>query len=55
MHELRNPARPFCQNRFELDETIVSNEDSEEEDYHNGFIEKYLEDDMGTRIQGKLV
>ena len=34
MHELRNTARPFCQNRFELDETIVSNEDSEEEDYH---------------------
>ena len=34
MHELRNPAKPFCQNRFELDETIVSKEDSEEEDYH---------------------
>ena len=34
MHELRDPARPFCQNRFELDETLVSNEDSEEEDYH---------------------
>ena len=34
MHELRNPAKPFCQNRFELNETIVSNEDSEEEDYH---------------------
>ena len=37
MHELRNLARPFCQNRFELDETIVSNEDSEEEDYHSGY------------------
>ena len=34
MHELRDPARPFCQNRFELDGTLVSNEDSEEEDYH---------------------
>ena len=34
MHELRDPPRPFCQNRFELDETLVSNEDSEEEDYH---------------------
>ena len=34
MHELRDPARPFCQNRFELDETLVSNEDSEEENYH---------------------
>ena len=38
MHELRNPAKPFCQNRFELDETIVSNEDSEEEDYHNLYL-----------------
>ena len=34
MLELRDPARPFRQNRFELDETLVSNEDSEEEDYH---------------------
>ena len=34
MHELRNPPRPFCQNRFESDETIFSNPDSEEEDYH---------------------
>ena len=34
MHELRDPARPFCQNRFEPDETLISNEDSEEEDYH---------------------
>ena len=34
MHKLRNPAKQICQNRFELDETIVSNEDSEEEDYH---------------------
>ena len=34
MHELRNPARPFCQNRFELDGTIVSNKGSEDEDYH---------------------
>ena len=38
MHELRNPAKPFCQNRFELNETIVSNEDSEEEDYHTHMI-----------------
>ena len=35
MHELRDPARRFCQNRFELDETLVSKEDSEEENYHN--------------------
>ena len=34
MHELKEPAKPFCQNRFELDETLVSNEDSDEEDYH---------------------
>ena len=40
MHELRNPAKPFCQNKFELDETLVSNEDSEEEDYH--IHEKFL-------------
>ena len=34
MHELRNPARPSYQNIPNMDETIVSNEDSEEEDYH---------------------
>ena len=34
MHELRNPARPVYQNKPNLDKTIVSNEDSEEEDYH---------------------
>ena len=41
MHELRNPTIPFCQNRFELDETIVSNEDSEEEDYHSSNYQFY--------------
>ena len=34
MRELRNPARPVYQNIPNLNETIVSNEDSEEEDYH---------------------
>ena len=34
MRELRNPARPLCQNEPNLDETIISEEDSEEEDYH---------------------
>ena len=34
MYELRNPARPFHQKIPNLDETIVSNEDSEEDDYH---------------------
>ena len=34
MRELRNPARPLCQNEPNLDETIMSKGDSEEEDYH---------------------
>ena len=34
MRELRNPARPLCQNEPNLDETILSEGDSEEEDYH---------------------
>ena len=33
MHELRNPARPIYQNIQNVNETIVSNEDFEEEDY----------------------
>ena len=34
MRELRNPARPLYQNEPNLDETIISEGDSEEEDYH---------------------
>ena len=34
MHELRNSARPFHQNIQNINETIVSNEDSEEGGYH---------------------
>ena len=35
MHELRNPARPIHQNIQNINETIISNDDSEEEDYHS--------------------
>ena len=35
IHELRNPGRPVYQNIPILDETIVSNEYSEEEDHHS--------------------
>ena len=41
MHELRNPARPVYQNIPNLNETIVSTEDSEEEDHHMHLV--YLE------------
>ena len=37
MTELGNPAKPFHQTELDLDETMISNEDSEEEeDYHIG-------------------
>ena len=32
MNELRHPAKPFCQNELDLDGTLISNEDTEEED-----------------------
>ena len=35
MRELKKPARPLCQNVPNLDETIISEGDSEEEDYHS--------------------
>ena len=41
MRELRNPARPLCQNIPNLDETIISEEDSEEEDYHTETLENF--------------
>ena len=34
MKILRQPAKSLIRNRINLDETITSNEDSEEEDYH---------------------
>ena len=37
MSELKIPVERFCQNRLNLDETIVSVEDSKGEDYHRGF------------------
>ena len=35
MRDLRPPARPFHESETILDETLVSEEDSEEEDYHS--------------------
>ena len=35
MRDLRHPARPFHRRETNLNETMVSEEDSEEEDYHN--------------------
>ena len=32
--EIRQPAKPWYQNESDVDITILSNEDSEEEDYH---------------------
>ena len=34
MIELRNPAKLFCRTELNLDETLISNEDYEEEDYN---------------------
>ena len=34
MKDLRHPARPLYRSETNLDETLVSEEDSEEEDYH---------------------
>ena len=36
MSELRNPYNQFHQNELDLDETMISIEDSEEEDSHSG-------------------
>ena len=38
MHELRNRAKPIHQNIQNMNETIISNEDSEEEDCHKNLI-----------------
>ena len=35
MRDLRHPARPFYESETNLDETMVSEEDSEVEDYHS--------------------
>ena len=43
MNELRNTAKQFCQHELYLDEKMISNEDFEEEDYHNLHIKNYEE------------
>ena len=35
MEDIRHPAEPFHRNDTNLDETLVSEEDSKEEDYHS--------------------
>ena len=37
MKDLRHPAKWLYQNELHLDKTIVSNEDSEEDDFHSHF------------------
>ena len=34
MKDLKHPARPFGENETDLDQAILSNEESEEEEYH---------------------
>ena len=41
VREQRNPARPLYQNTPTLDETRISNEDSEEDDYHTQFTPSF--------------
>ena len=55
MRELRNPARPLCQNEPNLDETIISEEDSEEEDYHSNPFNWGRKDDLISNDESKLV
>ena len=38
MRELTNPARPLYENAPNLDETIISEEDSEQEDYYKNYF-----------------
>ena len=40
--DLRHPAKPLYRNEIDLDETMISNEDSEEEDYHTHSWEVYF-------------
>ena len=34
MKDLKHPAKPLFQNESDVDVTILSNEESDEEDYH---------------------
>ena len=38
MKNLRHPAKPLYRNELDLDATVVSNKDSEEEDYHSSLL-----------------
>ena len=53
MKNLRHPAKPLYKSDLDLDATIVSNEDSEEDDCHKGReivrISLYLTGVIGTR------
>ena len=40
MKELGHPAKPLYRNELHLDETIVSNEGSEVEDYHTVVVKE---------------
>ena len=37
MRDLSHPARPFHESETNLNETMISDEDSEEEDYHTNY------------------
>ena len=43
MKDLRHPAKALYRDELDLDATVVSNEDSEEEDYHTckGLLKSY--------------
>ena len=40
MSDLRNPAKRFLQKELDLDETMISNENSEKEDYPSNKVKK---------------
>ena len=38
MKVMKHPAKPLYRNEIDLDETIISNEDSEKKDFHIAFF-----------------
>ena len=40
MEDLRHPAKPFFQNEPDIDVTVLSNEESDEKDYHRKKIKR---------------
>ena len=42
LKDLRHPAKALYSNQVDLGATMISNEDSEEEDYHTNFLHKSL-------------